>query len=184
MNERHGFPRVPAAAAFAVAVLLGGCGFHLRQPIVLPDSMSRMQVQGAEPHGELVYELGDALAESGAQVVSAGEPAGAVLQILADRFQSVVASVDETGRASEYELRYTLTASLREPAGETLVPSKTVLVRKLLAVNPNALGTSSEEEVLQREMRRDGVHQLLRQLRNELLHRVEQPKPEADEAPR
>jgi LPS-assembly lipoprotein len=183
VKDRNVFRR--GAAVAALAVLLAGCGFHLRQPIVLPESMARVQVQGTEPHGELVYELGDALAESGAQVVSAGEPAGAILQVLADRFQSVVASVNEKGRATEYELRYTLTASLREPGGETLVPAKTVLVRKLLAVNPrNALGTSSEQEVLQREMRRDGVRQLLRQLRNELTHRVEQPTPPADEAPR
>jgi LPS-assembly lipoprotein len=158
------------------ALLLSGCGFHLRGAVDLPEAMARTELRGVDPHGELATEIESVLVDAGARVVMAGESADAVLEIAGERFDRRVASVDSVGKASQYELRYVLSGVLRGAAdGKPLTHSQNATaVRLLNADSANALGTSSEEEMLRREMRRDAVRQLIRQLRTALM-RVSAP---------
>jgi LPS-assembly lipoprotein len=148
------------------ALLLSACGFHLRGAVALPEAMARTELRGVDPYGELATEIGAVLADAGAQVVASGEGASAILHISGERFARRVASVDSSGKASQYELRYVLSGVLREPDGGPLAPARDATVVRLLnADSDNALGTSTEEEMLRREMQRDAVRQLIRQLR-------------------
>ena len=154
------------ALLVTLAAALAGCGFHPRGAVVLPESMARTELRGIDPHGELAAEIAAVLTDAGAQVVGPGAAASAILTLSGERFDRRVASVDGAGKASQYELRYRLTGQLHGPGGGVLTPAREASVTRLLNVDAaTALGTASEEELLRREMQRDAVRQLVRQLR-------------------
>jgi LPS-assembly lipoprotein len=149
--------------------LLAGCGFHLRGEVTLPKAMARTEIRGIEFHSPLGETIADVLADAGAQAVDTGEGGSASLAISGESFGRRVSSVDSTGKATQYELRYTLAGSLLDHAAKVLVPPQNVLVIRILNFDSaNVLGSTSEEELLRSEMRRDGVHQLIRQVRTAL----------------
>jgi LPS-assembly lipoprotein len=154
-----------AAWVLGMAVVLAGCGFHLRGATVLPEAMTRTELRGAEVEGPLGVEVAQVLRNAGGALVGPGEGATAVLVVANERVHRRVASVNAAGNASEYELRYVLTAALDAPDGEALAPQQTVtVVRTYNYDTSNVLGASNEEELLMVEMRRQAVRQLLRQI--------------------
>ncbi|MCK9532652.1 MAG: LPS assembly lipoprotein LptE [Gammaproteobacteria bacterium] len=154
-----------AALLLVLSAALAGCGFHLRGATVLPEAMTRTELRGAAVDGPLSVEVAQVLRNAGGAVVGPGEGATAVLHVANERVHRRVASVNAAGNASEYELRYVLTAALNAPDGEILAPQQTVtVVRTYNYDTSNVLGASNEEELLLVEMRRQAVRQLLRQI--------------------
>jgi LPS-assembly lipoprotein len=161
--------RARAALVLSLAFFLGGCGFHLRGATVLPEPMTRTELSGATTEGPLGIEIAQVLRSAGGALVGPGEGGTAVLHIVSERMNRRVASVGAGGKASEYELRYVLTAALRTPEGEILAPQQSVTVVRTYGFDPNnVLGASNEEELLRNEMRRQAVRQLLRQFNRRL----------------
>lgn len=153
------------AWVLSLSVMLAGCGFHLRGASVLPAEMVRTELRGAAPEGPLGIEIAQVLNNAGGALVGPGEGGTAVLHIVNEHFDRRVASVGAAGKASEYELRYTLSAVLRTPEGDNIAPEQAVSVMRTYGFDPaNVLGASNEEEFLREEMRRQAVRQLLRQL--------------------
>jgi LPS-assembly lipoprotein len=162
-------------------LVLTGCGFHLRGKVVLPEAMVRTELRGVDRRSELGTEIEGVLTGAGAQVVTDGEGAGSVLEIAREQFERRVASVDSSGKATQYELRYVLSGLLRDVEGAALTPLQNAAVTRMLnSDSENVLGTSSEEELLRREMQRDAVRQLIRQLRTAL---ARAPRPAAAAPP-
>ncbi|MGE0081727.1 MAG: LPS assembly lipoprotein LptE [Thiohalomonadaceae bacterium] len=161
--------RLGAAWVLGLAVVLTGCGFHLRGATVLPEEMLRTELRGAVSEGPLGIEIAQVLRNAGGALVGPGEGGTAVLHIVNERFDRRVASVGSAGKASEYELRYALNAVLRTPEGDNMAPPQSVVVMRTYGFDPaNVLGASNEEELLRGEMRRQAVRQLLRQLNQAL----------------
>lgn len=128
--------------------------------------MARTFIAVAE-NSPLYYELESALLAAGGQVVDTPEVATAILTIHGERYGRRVVSVDSAGRASEYELSLRVSYSLSAPDGEILAKRDEVSMLRDYRFDPdNVLASGAQEAMLQTEMRRYAVRQLLRRLQS------------------
>lgn len=145
---------------------LASCGFHLRGAVELPPPLARTYIVGAG-NSPLYYELESALLAAGGEVVDRPEAATATLTIHGERYGRRVLSVDSAGRASEYELSLHITYSVRSPDGKILAEPEEVSQLRDYRFDPdNVLASGDQEEILQTEMRRYTVRQILRRLQS------------------
>ena len=149
------------AAAFGV-VLLGGCGFKLRQPAKL--SFASIALTGFGRRSTLGDELRRQLALQ-VQVLDTPDKADVVLEVLDDsREKSVVAST-AAAQVRELQLRLKFNFRARAPGGRELIPRVELLVKRDLSYSETAaLAKEAEEAELFREMQTDVVAQVLRRL--------------------
>ena len=153
------------AALFAFALVLSGCGFQLRDALVLPEGLGPVRVQAGDPYSPLADSLERALQRAGAQPAGARDQDVAVLDLLAERWGNTPLSVDARGRAQEFTLRYAVVFELRGADGEVLVPRQAVeLSRDYVSPPTNSTGTDSEREILARELRREMGAAILRRI--------------------
>ncbi|MBN8727540.1 MAG: hypothetical protein J0H15_07525 [Xanthomonadales bacterium] len=157
--------RAALIACAALAALLAGCGFHLRQEAVLPASMQRLYIEIADPGSALARDLARALPRTGATVVAAPGSDVAVLAIGANRVSTDVLSVGGTARANEYSIRHHVEFSARAADGRVLLPRQVIeLSREFTFDSTQALGVNSEIDLLTRELEREMVQAILRRL--------------------
>jgi LPS-assembly lipoprotein len=143
-------------------VLLGGCGFELRQPPKL--GFGSIALTGFPPRSALAEELRRQLA-SQLRVLDQPDAAEVVLQALDDaRERSVVASTS-AAQVRELQLRLKFNFRAQTPSGRELIPrAELLLSRDLSYSETQALAKEREEAELFREMQADVVAQVLRRL--------------------
>ena len=148
-----------------LALALSGCGFHLRNALVLPADLGPVRVEARDPYSPLADSLERALARAGAVPASRAAVDVAVLDLLAEHWGNTPLSVDARGRAQEFTLRYAVVFELRGAGGEVLVPRQVVeLSRDYVSPPTNSIGTDSEREILARELRREMGASILRRI--------------------
>lgn len=162
------------SSVLVAAAVLAGCGFHLRDALLLPPDLGPLQVTATDRDGPLVNQLELALEKAGASIVDvevggADAPASADstarLRILSERFGDTPISVDRFGRSQEFNLRYAVVFDLRRADGSDLVPQQAIeLSRDYLSVPTSSAGTEGEREILIRELRRDMVASILHRI--------------------
>ncbi len=139
---------VPAA----MAVALTACGFHLRGGEALPASMERTHLVLADDTGDLGRALRPLLESSGAQLVEGADDA-ATLLVTRDRMRREILTVGREARVNEFQLRYEVAFTVRDAAGETLVPEQDVeLTRDFTFDEASVLGKANEEALLREEL--------------------------------
>lgn len=150
------------------AVFIAGCGFQLRGlgTAQLPPSLStlRVVVQGSQAANDpLRLTMEDALrVQAGATITQAGD--APVLTLTHEIIDSQVLTVDASGKAGEYLLRYEIGFSLSDINGP-LLPPQTLRLQRDYRFNPlNVLAKEQEEENIKRELRRDAFSQIIRRL--------------------
>jgi LPS-assembly lipoprotein len=154
------------AMLFALAIVLSGCGFHLRGlggQAVLPKSLSRLQLDagGQGANEPMVALVRDALRGAGAEIDSI--PGLPVLKIYGERIDSQVASVRaSTGKASEYILQYSVTFALD---GAQKYGPDTIGLQRDYSFDPaRVVAKEYEERELIGDMRREAAQQIVRRL--------------------
>ncbi|HEV7490458.1 MAG TPA: LPS assembly lipoprotein LptE [Rhodanobacteraceae bacterium] len=153
---------LPLAAA---ALLIAGCGFHLRKEADLPASMKKVHIQIADPSSPLAKDLAKALPRSGTEIVENVEPGVAVMNISANAFSTDVLTVGGNARATEYALRYHVELEVQDAAGTSLLPKQTIeLSREFTFDATQALGVAAEVDLLTQELQRDMTQTILRRL--------------------
>ena len=154
----------PALIALLV-LFLAGCGFHLRDALVLPPDLGPVRVTARDPYSPLAQSLEQALAHAGAATAPDDATDVATLQVVSERWGNLPLSVDAFGRSQEYTLRYAVIFNLRRADGSELVPQQAIeLARDYISVPTRSAGTESEREILAREMRREMVASILRRI--------------------
>ncbi len=145
---------------------LAGCGYHLRGALQLPEAMGATLLSGVEAKEPLGVEIAAALASADARLTESREEAGAELVILSESLRKRTAALDGQGRVSEYELHYQLSFALNDAGGERRLEAQGINLRRRFTFDSaSPLGKSREEEMLQREMRRDAVRMMFERLR-------------------
>lgn len=158
------------ATPFAVLLLLvlSGCGFHLRNALSLPPDLGPLQIQARDPYSQLVLDLEQALARSGAEIVPAATPVEgehAVLHIIGEHWGNTPIAIDQFGRSQEFSLRYAVIFDVEHADGSDLVPQQAIeLARDYVSAPTRSIGTEGEREILAREMRREMVNSILRRI--------------------
>lgn len=173
--------RTRLVAATALALLLAGCGFHLRGRTALPPDLGTVLVKTSSRYSDLSYKLvrglqvagADAriptatdIAEQKAAAASGSADGGkAELAIVSERWGNLPIAVDSLGRAQEYSLRYAVVFVFRRADGTELVPQQVVeLSRDYVSRPQNATGTTTEREILADELRREMAASILRRI--------------------
>jgi LPS-assembly lipoprotein len=174
-------PRVPGRRAAlqaltgAAAVLalggLGGCGFALRQPPRFV--FDTLRIAGSE-NSPVSRALQRALVSSGLRVINtststptqgATEPAQAVLSVVRDQQERVVAGQTDSGQVREMTLRTRFHFSLSTPTGKLLLGTTELLLERDISFSEtNALAKAAEERIMFSDMEGDIVQQVLRRL--------------------
>ena len=87
------------------------------------------------------------------------------LNIICEKFRESRITISATSLLSQYLLLYEVTYQLERADGCVLVPPRTISVTRNYTVNANAvLGAGNEIPLLQQDMRREVVYQMINQL--------------------
>jgi LPS-assembly lipoprotein len=163
---RRAFLAKPALSGLLLAAvtMLSGCGFHLRGESFQGSKLGHVFVQSVDPL--VTDELNLFMEDAGATIVKTRAQADVVLTVSNEHFDKRVLTVDpNTGQQSEFEIDYHVDFSATRRDGKDLLPRATIELQRDYVFDPNAvLGMSREESVLQEEMRRDAVQQMLGRL--------------------
>lgn len=180
---------IRSALPVLFALVLAGCGFHLREKLALPENSPPVVVASTTPFSELVTDLERSLRNAGATVAprGAGKDASAHfsrLDILSERWGDLPIAIDEQGRGQEFSLRYATIFTFRLADGRELVPQQVVeLSRDYVSPPENATGTSTEREILADELRREMAASILRRIDSVVRGELARQAEEAGQAP-
>ena len=147
-----------------LAAVLAACGFRPRASLALGTDVGPLKVQSADPYSPLAQGLSTALLRAGAQPAVEGSPS-ATLKVLSEALTTRPLALDDRAQVREYETRYAVTFELIDAAGAVQVPAQEVLLTRDYTYDSVAsAGSPAEQELLQRELRRDMQAAILRRL--------------------
>lgn len=142
-----------------LAVLLAGCGFHLRGSADLPAEMAVTWIKGNRPFGTLADDFSAALRLRGLRVTDRERDATAVLHIIEDATEKDVLSVDINGNVLEYEIRQRIRFEVLTPGNVPVVMPQTVtLSRDYIFSSTDVLGKQREEQVVRATLQENLVN--------------------------
>lgn len=152
-----------AFAAAAGALLLAGCGFHLRGSATLPFESVFVDLP---PTSSVGVELKRNLrAGTNAKIVEARAEAQAIITGTSETRTKTILSLNSSGRVREFRLRYAFNYSVIDQKGQPLAtPATIVLERDYTYSDDQILAKESEEALLYRDMQTDLVQQVIRRL--------------------
>jgi len=147
-----------------VAVLLGGCGFHLQGAVHLPEGLRSVYVSTDDELSPFAVELRSGIERSGANLAKAAGNADAVIRIRQDRTGRRVLSVSARNTPQEYEIYYSVEYSI-DRGGSEVVAAQQLELTRYFSFDESLLLAKEREEVLLREaMARDLTDLVLRRL--------------------
>jgi LPS-assembly lipoprotein len=150
------------------AMLLAGCGFHLRGFKDMPGWLNNVAIVIQNAHRDLGPLLKDQLEGYKIRVNPNPTAADYLLIIESDAIQQQITNVSASTAPRQYLLIYAAQFKLVRAKGAVVIPSTIVSVTRQLTVNNDRiLGSNSEETLLSAEMRRDAAMQILNRLSRE-----------------
>lgn len=160
----------------ALALLVAGCGFHLRGSQGELAALPPVLVRG---EGALTREVVRALRDGGSPVVEDVADARMVVTIGDVRRQRRASAVNTAGRAQEYELFASVRFRIEDPAGGSLAPEQVVSASRSFTYSSTEVNAKANEEAnLYEDMQYDLVRQILMRIQA-----IRPPEPAAAPAP-
>lgn len=165
-EARRSFLRSTVAArrilAAALAVLLAGCGFHLRGDVTY--AFTTLYIN-SPPNMPFAADMRRALTGGGTQLVDTATAAQAILDLPSVVDDKQVLSLSGGGRAREYLLTKRVTFALHDSNGRDWLPGGEIVIRRSFTFNESeVLAREAEEAKLLKEMQADAVQQVMRRL--------------------
>jgi len=150
-------------ALIAVAIALGGCGFHLRGEATYAFSTIYVNAPGAPL---MAAEMKRALNSTGsAKTVDDAKQAQVILDIPLVADDKEVLSISGAGAVEEYALIKRVSFRLHDPLGNDWLPAGEIQLRRSYTFSESqVLARGTQEERLLKEMQTDAVQQLIRRL--------------------
>jgi len=150
-------------------LMVTACGFHLRGAFQLPEEMATVYLQAKNANSELLLDIKRTLKTNGSVVVDDATKATASLKVESEKQTQRVISVDNHGRASEYELKFEVvyslsTVSASEKNTIRIKDRKLELIRDYLYDSTAVLGSGREKATLIRDMQRDASRLMMLQI--------------------
>ena len=145
-----------------MALLLTGCGFHLRGMNDIPKWLNDVAIVMQDANRDLETLLSDQLEAYHINLCSDPTVARYWLIIERDEVHKEIGSISSTTTPRQYQLIYTVRFKLQRAKGPEIMPSSQVAVTRQVTINSDRmLGSTSEEALLIREMRRDAAIQII-----------------------
>lgn len=143
---------------------LAACGFKLRGQI--PD-LPFQRVYITAPAGQTIgSDLERAIStHTRVQVVKKVEKSEAIIQVVHAIREKRILSLSESGRVREFELIYRVLARLLDTQNTELASLQEIRLTRILPfLDAQELAKAAEEEMLYKDMQKDAVQQILRQV--------------------
>ena len=157
-------PQRQVCFAILIALLLHGCGFHLRGSGDSGGPLPPTAVVGNAI--ALQVELRRQLLAGKTEVAEVPAAAQWVVRLLREESDQRVLSVGSTGRVEEYELYYAATFVFEDHDGKAQGEPQSVRQTRSYGFSETAvLGKDAEQETLMKDMRREVANQIVRRLR-------------------
>ena len=149
---------------FLILLTLNSCGFQLRQPAMLPESMKVTYIETSNNRSIFFQRFNKELALKDIEITKSRADASAVLKIFEDETGRRVLSVSARNIATEYEVFYRIVFGLEEYGKISITPRELVLTRSYTFNEKLVLGKSQEEEILTKALADELVRMVLNQL--------------------
>lgn len=147
-----------------IAMLITGCGFHLRGAIELPAMYDRVHLID-KGYSDIGKPLSQALKTAGTEMVTSPTSASSVITLLSRGAQRRALNVGGK-QIREYELQLDVSFVVQDNQGVQLAEQQTVSVLRTFRNDPNdVLGKDNEEQLIRQEMNQTAVLQILRRLK-------------------
>jgi len=147
-----------------LALLITGCGFHLRGAIELPALYEKVHLVD-RGYSDISKPLVQAFKSAGVEMVSSPSAATSVITLLSRGTQRRALNVGGK-EIREYELQLDVSFVVQNNKGTQLGDPQTVTVLRNYRNDPNdVLGKSNEENIIRQEMNQTAVMQILRRLK-------------------
>lgn len=153
------------------ALSLSACGFALRGNENIATELTSLQLSFEQPNSEFSRLLKSSLESAGVSIklidsIGTSESQSDIVLLLVSNEQVVSrpVTVNARARASQYELRMSITIALGQNASYVIEPESLVVQRIYFEDIENISGNREEVEIISAEMRRELVVQLMRRL--------------------
>jgi LPS-assembly lipoprotein len=152
-------------AAAALVVGLSACGFHPRSHTILPARLGPTRVVVLpDAYSRLGDELANQLDRAGVPAADATGPA-TVLKVTRESWDTQPLAVDQFARVREYVTRYRVDFALQGADGKPLLEPQSIELSREYSFDANAaVGSPAEQELIQRELRREMEASILRRI--------------------
>ncbi|MFT6927764.1 MAG: LPS-assembly lipoprotein [Psychromonas sp.] len=137
---------------FLSAVLISGCGFHLKNNNGLIEKYPKIYLQSTNTNDELIRFIKTRLRGAGIELLSQPEAGVAILKVYPERRSSRIISLYVNAQNAEKEKSYNVNYSIQSPGYQTQEFSIN-LYRDFLENSSQALAKSREAEILTKELR-------------------------------
>jgi LPS-assembly lipoprotein len=152
-----------ALLVWIVALLLAGCGFHLRgQTSMLFQSI---YVVAPNPDSPFVRELRRNLLVSKVRLADSAEQADVTLNIVSETVDKQILSLGGDGHVNEYRLMYRVSLRAFDHQQREWIPAEEMALRRDFSYDDTQiLAKEAEENLLYQSLRSDMAQQILRRL--------------------
>ena len=148
-----------------MALLLTACGFHLRGMADMPRWFNDVAIVLQNAHRDLEPLLEEQLQAYHIRVSPDPSSAKYWLIIEHDDVHQQITSISSSTTPRQYQLIYSLTFKLQRAKGKEILPSSQIIITREATINSDRiLGSTSESELLKREMRREAAVQIIDRL--------------------
>jgi LPS-assembly lipoprotein len=151
-----------------LTIAVTGCGFSLRGSTALSGNLPELQLNLQQPNSEVARLLRRALEDANVVLHDINEDTLSttvpLLSVGAEQLVVQPITVTPRARAAQYDIRITLPVNLSSGESNLLGPELLTVQQTYYENTGNITGTQEEIEVIQDEMRRGLVTQLLRRL--------------------
>jgi outer membrane lipopolysaccharide assembly protein LptE/RlpB len=143
---------------------LTACGFHARGSFPIADSVGAIQVTNNDTYSALTDGLQSAVDRANSNK-SSSDGNAATLKVHSEKWSTTPLSIDEIAQVREYITRYKVDFDLTAADGSVLLEKQTIELSREYTYDINvAIGNPAEQEVIQRELRRDMQAAIIRRM--------------------
>jgi LPS-assembly lipoprotein len=132
---------------------------------VLPIKLGPTRVVVPDTFSPLGDELARALDRAGVPAADETDTTATVLRVTRESWDTRPVAVDQFARAREYEIRYRVDFALNGPDGKVLLEKQTIEQSREYSFDSQAsAGSPAEQELIERELRREMEAAILRRI--------------------
>ena len=144
---------------------LSACGFHPRGSFAIPESIGAVQVLNSDAYSVLTDGLQSSVDRANANKTGAAGSAAAILKINSEKWDTKPLAIDEFAQVREYITRYKVDFEMIAADGSVLLEKQSIELSREYTYDINvAVGNPAEQEVIQRELRRDMQAAIIRRM--------------------
>jgi outer membrane lipopolysaccharide assembly protein LptE/RlpB len=148
----------------AVLISVSACGFQPRANLAIPASVGSVKVINNDTYSPLTGDLQRAISRA-STTASADAANAATLRIYSEAWSTTPLAVDQFAQVREYITRYRVEFELTASDGSSLLNKEALELSREYTYDINvAIGNPAEQEVIQRELRRDMQASIIRRL--------------------